>query len=48
MSYQTLYEQQKDKANKLTERIKDLQELNSIYVDFLVEEGYELSEVMGK
>ena len=30
----------------LGERIADLEELNRIYVDFLVEKGYELSDVM--
>ena len=30
----------------LRERIVDLEELNRIYVDFLVEKGYELSDVM--
>ena len=33
---------------KLKSRVDDLKELNKIYVDFLVNEGYELADVMGK
>ena len=33
---------------KLKSRVDDLKELNKIYVDFIVNEGYELEDVMGK
>ena len=33
---------------ELKSRVDDLKELNKIYVDFLVNEGYELADVMGK
>ena len=33
---------------KLKSRVDDLKELNKIYVDFIVNEGYELADVMGK
>lgn len=36
----------KEENASLSERISDLEELNKIYVDFLVEKGYELSDVM--
>ena len=33
---------------ELKSRVDDLKELNKIYVDFIVNEGYELADVMGK
>lgn len=33
---------------KLKSRVDDLKELNKIYVNFIVNEGYELADVMGK
>lgn len=33
---------------QLKSRVDDLKELNKIYVDFMVNEGYELADVMGK
>lgn len=36
----------KEENARLSERISDLEELNEIYVDFLVCEGYELADVM--
>ena len=37
-----------DENENLKSRVDDLKELNKIYVDFLVNEGYELADVMGK
>ena len=33
---------------KLKSRVDGLKELNKIYIDFIVNEGYELADVMGK
>ena len=38
--------QLKEENEQLDNRVKDLEELNRIYVDFLVCEGYELADVM--